>query len=559
MNLAAGEQHRADVGRDRARHADHGADGRHLSHAGGARGRLEVLHPGQRRHRARAVRHHPRLSRGARGGRRGPGRDGLERADRPRPRRSIPGCSTSPSCSCCSATAPRSVSRHCTLGCPMPTPRARRRSPRCSPGSCSTSRCSRSCASSCCSPPTRALAPGPLMITMGLVSAVFASFMLYRRRDIKRMFAYSSIEHMGIITFAFGMGGPLANFAGLLHMTMHSLTKSAIFFGVGHVAQVKGTQRIADIRGLTESHPVLGWGLVLGVVAIAGMPPLGIFMSEFLVVSSPSPGQPLLAVPLVAGLIIGFGALMLRLHGLAFGAPRAAAPRSRPPMRRCSPIWRWSCSPASICRRRWSPGSRTSPRGWAEACRTMPAVRSPRPRRSDRGAQPLAQAPRDRRAGAAVERSGLWRGDLTLLGLFGEPQMVHMALLDEASGEIAVLSLACRRPISLGRRDIRRRSGSSARSTTCSAWRPRRARRAPLARSRRLGRPEPARRAAAPASRADPLCCSCRSKARACIRSRSGRCTPASSSPATSASPPAARPWCAWRSASAMCTKGSRR
>ena len=67
--------------------------------------------------------------------------------------------------------------------------------------------------------------------------------MLYRRRDIKRLFAYSSIEHMGIITFAFGMGGPLANFAGLLHMTMHSLTKSAIFFAVGHIAQVKGTQK----------------------------------------------------------------------------------------------------------------------------------------------------------------------------------------------------------------------------------------------------------------------------------------------------------------------------
>jgi hydrogenase-4 component F len=126
---------------------------------------------------------------------------------------------------------------------------------------------------------------------------------------------------MGIITFAFGMGGPLANFAGLLHMTMHSLTKSAIFFGVGHVAQASGTQRIAEIRGLTESHPLLGWGLVVGVVAIAGMPPLGIFMSEFLVVSSTFAREPLLALPLVAGLLIGFGALMLRLQGLVFGAP----------------------------------------------------------------------------------------------------------------------------------------------------------------------------------------------------------------------------------------------
>ena len=106
---------------------------------------------------------------------------------------------------------------------------------------------------------------GRIMIALGLISLVFASFMLYRRRDIKRLFAYSSIEHMGIMTFAFGMGGPLANFAGFLHMTMHSLTKSAIFFAVGHIAQVKGTQRIADIRGLSVTHPVLAVGLGLGV------------------------------------------------------------------------------------------------------------------------------------------------------------------------------------------------------------------------------------------------------------------------------------------------------
>jgi hydrogenase-4 component F len=166
-----------------------------------------------------------------------------------------------------------------------------------------------------------AIAPGPLMVTMGLVSVVFAAFMLYRRRDIKRMFAYSSIEHMGIITFAFGMGGPLANFAGLLHMTMHSLTKSAIFFAVGHISQAKGTQRIAEIRGLTESHPVLGWGLVLGVVAIAGLPPLGIFMSEFLIITSTFARAPLLAVVLVFGLLVALGALMLRLNEVAFGEP----------------------------------------------------------------------------------------------------------------------------------------------------------------------------------------------------------------------------------------------
>ena len=167
-----------------------------------------------------------------------------------------------------------------------------------------------------------AIAPGPLMVVMGLISVIFAALMLYRRRDIKRMFAYSSIEHMGIIVFAFGMGGALANFAGLLHMTMHSLTKSAIFFAVGHIAQVKGTQKIADIGGLTVTNPVLGWGLVLGVVAIVGLPPLGIFMSEFLVVSSTFARQPLLTAILVLGILIALGGLFMRLNVVVFGEPK---------------------------------------------------------------------------------------------------------------------------------------------------------------------------------------------------------------------------------------------
>jgi hydrogenase-4 component F len=166
-----------------------------------------------------------------------------------------------------------------------------------------------------------AISPGPLMATLGLVSLIFAAFMLYRRRDIKRLFAFSSIEHMGLIVFAFGMGGPLANFAALLHMTMHSLTKSGIFFVVGHIAQAKGTQRIADIRGLTVSHPWLGWSLITGVFAIAGLPPLGVFMSEFLVVTSTFARSPVLALLVVFGLLTAFGALLMRVQGMAFGEP----------------------------------------------------------------------------------------------------------------------------------------------------------------------------------------------------------------------------------------------
>jgi hydrogenase-4 component F len=166
-----------------------------------------------------------------------------------------------------------------------------------------------------------ALRPGPVLIVMGLVSLIFAALMLYRRRDIKRLFAYSSIEHMGLITFAFGMGGPLANFAGLLHMTMHSLTKSAIFFAVGHVAQAKGTQRIADIRGLSVTHPGLAIGLAAGVIAIAGLPPFGVFMSEFLILTTTFARDPWLAPLPALGLVLAFGALLLRLQGMLFGVP----------------------------------------------------------------------------------------------------------------------------------------------------------------------------------------------------------------------------------------------
>ena len=174
-----------------------------------------------------------------------------------------------------------------------------------------------------------AIAPGPLMIALGLISLLLAAFMLYRRRDIKRLFAYSSIEHMGIIVFAFGMAGPIGNFAGLLQMTMHSLTKSAIFFSVGHVAQVKGTQRIAEMAGLTETHPLLGWGLVAGVAAIAGLPPFGVFTSEFLVVSSSFASHPLITVLLVVGLLVSFGALLLRVSSVAFGDVRGPAEPTR--------------------------------------------------------------------------------------------------------------------------------------------------------------------------------------------------------------------------------------
>jgi len=171
---------------------------------------------------------------------------------------------------------------------------------------------------------------GELMMGFGLLSVVLAAFFLSRQRDIKRMFAYSSIEHMGLITFAFGMGGAVASFAGLLHMTVHSLVKSAIFFAVGHAAQKAGTQIMEDIRGLVRVNPVVGWGLMIGSLAILGMPPFGVFASEFLILTTAMREFPWTTPLLLLALGVAFAAVLSKVQPMVFGETNVK-PLAHPP------------------------------------------------------------------------------------------------------------------------------------------------------------------------------------------------------------------------------------
>jgi len=161
--------------------------------------------------------------------------------------------------------------------------------------------------------------PSQMLMGFGVVSVVMAAFLLWRQRDIKRLFAYSSIEHMGIITFAFGMGGAVASFAALLHMTVHSLTKSAIFFVVGHAAQKAGSQLMDDIRGLITTSPTIGWGLMAGTLAILGVPPFGVFASEFLILTTAMREQPWATPILLVSLGVAFAAIFGRVQPMVFG------------------------------------------------------------------------------------------------------------------------------------------------------------------------------------------------------------------------------------------------
>jgi len=160
---------------------------------------------------------------------------------------------------------------------------------------------------------------GNLVMGFGLLSVVVAAFFLSRQQDAKRLFAYSSIEHMGLITFAFGMGGPVATFAGLLHMTVHSLTKSAIFFAVGHASQKAGTQMMDSIRGLIDTNPTIGWGLMLGSLAILGMPPFGVFASEFLIITTAMREHPWATPFLLTALGVAFAAIFGKVQPMVFG------------------------------------------------------------------------------------------------------------------------------------------------------------------------------------------------------------------------------------------------
>ena len=405
------------------------------------------------------------------------------------------------------------------------------------------------------------LASGPLMMLMGLVSLLFGAFMLYRRRDIKRLFAYSSIEHMGIITFAFGMGGPLANFAGLLHMALHSLTKSAIFFAVGDISQVKGTQKIAEMGGLTKTNPLIGWGLVVGVAAIAGLPPLGMFTSEFLTVSATLANHPLLAaspraraadrhrraVPAIEPHRVrrakgrdaeGEMLLCADVRASCAGARRGhlSSAAARRLVRGCGET-AWmrhdhDVSPTSSSAESKAEAHRPFPRvtvttdGWRRAIEELVEARATLLGLwGDKAASPHGPASRSRRPGSRYSLLPCPDGKFPSVGVSHPPG-------DQARA---------RHPRPL-RAEACRRRGYAA-----------------VARSRLLGRVAAARRQQEEPQGTGALCRSSPSRARICIRSRSGPSMPASSSPGISASPPTARRWCGSKSGLAMCTRASSR
>ena len=183
-----------------------------------------------------------------------------------------------------------------------------------------------------------ALSPGPFIMALGLLSVLIAAFALWRRRDVKRFFAFSTIEQSGLAAFAFGLGGAGAMFAGLLHITLHTLAKAAVFQCVGRACQMKGGQDFTHLGGLFARHRALALTLAAAIVAVAALPPFGLFVSSFLIVSETARRSLWLAGPLVFGITLGAWGLMTRLVDLLFG-PDTPDPGPVPGRGALVPAW----------------------------------------------------------------------------------------------------------------------------------------------------------------------------------------------------------------------------
>ena len=167
---------------------------------------------------------------------------------------------------------------------------------------------------------------GGLLLLFGLISLAIAAAYIVMSKDYKRMLAYSSIEHMGIIAIGFGFGGYWGIFGALFHMLNHALTKTLLFFGAGNILQRLRTKDIDQVRGVLKVLPATGALFLGGALAITGCPPFSLFLSEFMVlVGGISSGQDLGVALYLLLLAIVFAAFLFHVGRMVFGEPAEGA------------------------------------------------------------------------------------------------------------------------------------------------------------------------------------------------------------------------------------------
>jgi hydrogenase-4 component F len=170
-------------------------------------------------------------------------------------------------------------------------------------------------------------------IVVGLLAVGIAAFLIFQVTDYKRLFAFSTVEHMGIILTAAGLGGAAAHYGAVYQILNHSLTKSFCFFAAGTVLLAVDTRQIDEVHGLIRTSPIAGVALLFGGIAIAGAPPLAMFLSEFSILRSGIAAQHYVATAMLAVFVImAFFGILHHLNRMVFG-PAASIPAHPLPVR----------------------------------------------------------------------------------------------------------------------------------------------------------------------------------------------------------------------------------
>ena len=152
----------------------------------------------------------------------------------------------------------------------------------------------------------------------GTLSIAFAALIIFIQKNYKRLLAYSSIEHAGLMALGFGFGG-VAVFATLLHMLYHALAKALIFFAAGNVFLKYSTTKMRDVTGIMRTLPLTGPVLFVAFLAVLGLPPFGLFMTEFVMLSAGMAEYPWVVVGILIALAVLFLGFFKQLVSLLFG------------------------------------------------------------------------------------------------------------------------------------------------------------------------------------------------------------------------------------------------
>ncbi len=168
---------------------------------------------------------------------------------------------------------------------------------------------------------------GNWMVVLGLISVAIAAFLLLQVRDYKRMFAFSTVEHMGIILTAAGLATQASDFGAVSQLLNHAITKSLCFYVAGVILLTLSTREISSVQGLIRISPFAGWALLLSALAIAGAPPFPIFLSELSILSAGiRAGEYAVVAALATLIVIAFVAILLHVNRMTLGKPEVAHP-----------------------------------------------------------------------------------------------------------------------------------------------------------------------------------------------------------------------------------------